>query len=381
MKEKRKFFILVITLLILVLGLTFISGNLDLYSTDTRYMIREQDEVKAYYTALHFDNTGDDSVVALDGNTGYLSFQLMNYSDEDVTKRDIVYNIKTVSTFYDENGNEINPKNTAEKEKLYVKDVWGKSVEIGEDTYKYDVKIISNDGEKKDSDYMFKFEPLGNSGVGKIHNVTVQLDRIDSTAMSQNEKVSIVVQLSTPYKQVFIIDITVSNRLIVFSKSNVTLFDVPFERLHTQSVNIYQNTKTITQNGNGVPATSRPLKVDLYWKNIAFDDKAIYQLHNNYNNIIGYDPNKQIDGLDISLPYVTKYKNLNETQNLTIYVPQSSDFTIDYFVEDKEDYYLYAIVYIYQNGAYVPYAASTWGGYTTDDVAGKVTIIEVKPSS
>ncbi|MFR7881596.1 MAG: hypothetical protein ACLU5J_09110 [Christensenellales bacterium] len=54
--------------------------------------------------------------------------------------------------------------------------------------------------------------------MGKTHNLTIQMIREESTEMTRVENVSVVVQLIKPYREVFIIDILVSNRLIVFLK-------------------------------------------------------------------------------------------------------------------------------------------------------------------
>ena len=92
MKERRRFFVLAGILLVMIMVFTSIVLVSDY--TKTRLIQRKQDEVKAYYTALYFDATGEGSAIALDNSVGYFTFDLMNYIGEDVTERDIVYEIK-----------------------------------------------------------------------------------------------------------------------------------------------------------------------------------------------------------------------------------------------------------------------------------------------
>ena len=105
MREKKRFLVLagiLFTISLLYVALT-IAGNY----TKTRLIQRKEDEVKAYYTALYFEGTGEGSAIALDNSIGYVTFNLMNYIDEDVTERDIVYEIATRDNFYTDTGEKI----------------------------------------------------------------------------------------------------------------------------------------------------------------------------------------------------------------------------------------------------------------------------------
>ena len=147
--EKKRFFRLLSVLVILVSILTVMVCSLIVEDTSTRYIKREQDEIRAYYTGLYFAQNGDGSPVALENNVGFVDFQIMNYIDDNVTKRDITYDIKTIDKFYDDKGVEIVKANLPTAEKLYVKDVWNNPQEIGKDSYKYNVSITNNDGETR----------------------------------------------------------------------------------------------------------------------------------------------------------------------------------------------------------------------------------------
>ena len=259
-----------------------------------KYIKTEKDKIVAYYTALYLDSDGDGKTVSIENNTGYLNFKLMNYIGEDVTKRDIVYDIHAPETFYDKSGNELTGDQIKEHAEdpnkgIYVLDVWGTPIRIGSDTYKYQQTIIKTDAEEKEIKYegvskifdAFLYEELGSSAVGKIHNITVQLKRDSSTAFDKSgiEDVSIVVHLIQPYEEVFVIDITSSEKLIVFSNASVDMFEIPFERLFVQTANIFSHVKGTsneriyydkTDSNTSYKMTSRGFKLELYCRFIRY---------------------------------------------------------------------------------------------------------------
>ena len=80
--------------LLLICVYLFSSG---LRTTISRYIKREQDEIKAYYTSLYFASDGEGKSLAVESNVGYVEFSLMNYIGEDVTQRDIEF-LEKIST-------------------------------------------------------------------------------------------------------------------------------------------------------------------------------------------------------------------------------------------------------------------------------------------
>ena len=171
MKEKRRFLMLATILAVMITSYIVLAVITDY--TKTRLIQRKEDEVKAYYTALYFDGTGEGSAIALDNNVGYVTFDLMNFIDENVTERDIVYEIATRDHFYTDKAEEIpdNNKEEGDLEKypsIHVLDVWGQPKEVGRDSWKYLFEVSSCNGEiydgapivgsKEDvTDYMFKY--------------------------------------------------------------------------------------------------------------------------------------------------------------------------------------------------------------------------------
>ena len=340
--EKKRFFRLLSVLVILVSILTVMVCSLIVEDTSTRYIKREQDEIRAYYTGLYFAQNGDGSPVALENNVGFVDFQIMNYIDDNVTKRDITYDIKTIDKFYDDKGVEIGKANLPTAEKLYVKDVWNNPQEIGKDSYKYNVSIINNDGETRTEPvngvdqlvHLFSYEERDESAVGKVHNVTVKIQRKDEYGemSGSTEQVSLVIQLNKPYKQVYIVDILVSNRLIVFGQKTVQEFDMDVTKVNVQTFDIFSHTEETgtyvpRKNQIGGTFTSKAFKVVFEWDNMIVNENDFLHFHNNQLDILSGSP----DGLDISKPYLVNINQTSDYGTLEMYVPQSSSFTFNSF--------------------------------------------------
>ena len=168
MKDKHKIRLLFLGSLIITLIFVYISVTW-LGPTLSRYVKRERDEIRAYYTSLYFDSTGEGKTIALEEvvvgnetiNIGYVEFDLRNYIGENVTERDIVYSISKPTVFYKGDKSPLvdtNSNNSANDEiaaylnanannKLYVLDGWGKLQPVANSTYLYDVNVVSNNGE------------------------------------------------------------------------------------------------------------------------------------------------------------------------------------------------------------------------------------------
>lgn len=358
---KKRIIILGSIFLLLICIYLFSSG---LRTTISRYIKREQDEIKAYYTSLYFASDGEGKSLAVESNIGYVEFNLMNYIGEDVTQRDIEYKIVKPSTFYDINGNAIAEQDLAAAEKLYVLDVWGKPKEVAKSTYLYTVEVVNNTGESAGSgNYKFTYEKLGTSAVGKTHHVNLKLTR-SGGEIANEEDVSIVVQLEKPYKEVFIINMKASSRIITFSNSTTNKLDVPFEELFIQSADLYAYFKNGTprtsveysKNSNTYidPFTSKAVKLTLTWSGFILDETELETLHNGtLNNPDDKDTGSKINEdtyyLDITKPTIASIEATKTSGQLVIFVPQSSDFSL-YFLRDPNhsgSFYVKAKIEIY----------------------------------
>lgn len=371
MEQKRKFYALMTMLIILGIGLLFV---LVLEKTSTRYIQRQKDEIRGYYTSLYFDSQVSGSGVVLENNEGWIDLTLMNYKDNHVTKRDITYTIPTIDTFYDQQGKPLEIVDGTQD--LYVLDVWKKPQMVGIDTYKYDIQVLSSDAtiDEDTDEYVFLYEKRDESsdeGIGKKHHITVQLKRKQNAPkMTNTEHVSIVIQLQKPYKEVYIIDLTISNQLIVFSKTTNQILGVDFNMVHVQTANIFSHLQEETTlnsvprlNENNQPFSSKAFLVQLSWQGMLLDESSLTPLHNGAKRPIEQHTD-QLYGLDITDPYVLHIQQSDSRGTLSLYVPQASDFNLRYLAV-SDTYQLQATIYIYDETvkAYVLYDVHPWGGY------------------
>ena len=371
MEQKRKFYALMTMLIILGIGLLFV---LVLEKTSTRYIQRQKDEIRGYYTSLYFDSQVSGSGVVLENNEGWIDLTLMNYKDNHVTKRDITYTIPTIDTFYDQQGKPLEIVDGTQD--LYVLDVWKKPQMVGIDTYKYDIQVLSSDAtiDEDTDEYVFLYEKRDESsdeGIGKKHHITVQLKRKQNAPkMTNTEHVSIVLQLQKPYKEVYIIDLTISNQLIVFSKTTNQILGVDFNMVHVQTANIFSHLQEETTlnsvprlNENNQPFSSKAFLVQLSWQGMLLDESSLTPLHNGAKRPIEQHTD-QLYGLDITDPYVLHIQQSDSRGTLSLYVPQASDFNLRYLAV-SDTYQLQATIYIYDETvkAYVLYDVHPWGGY------------------
>lgn len=374
MLEKKKFLInLNLFVAVFTIFIITIIGTYELNAlTNTRYIKKETDEIRGYYTSLYFQGTGEGNCIVLENQIGYTSFELMNYIGEDVTKRDIEYNIRTLDTYYDKAGNVISPTDEAD---LYVKDVWGNPKQIARNTYKYEIEVVNNTGEAGNGgstggDYMFSYQQNGNNGIGKKHSVTLKVERKSEYGdVDKIENISIVVELKKPYKEVYIINMVVVNRLIAFTNLETTQFEVPLQSLNIQTADVF--TRDVTIDGVVSSITSKAFKVTLSWENLILDKRDVGILHNvtTIDEIMAaINGTSDASNIDISKAYIiglTYDTSDNSKGELQLYIPQSSSFNIDFFPTDKT-YSVYAKVEILSNSDYTIYNEA-YGGYTDSE--------------
>ncbi len=346
-KSKTKKIVILNLALILLIAVQII-----FLPTVARYVKQESDKIIASYTSLYMSSDGEGKVVSVEDKLGYLNLKLMNYEDSNVTQRDIEYTVSRPTKFYNANGEAIadddietylaNPNN-----QLHVLDVWNQPQVVGRDSYKYKQSIASSDGETTtnnntpEDDYLFSYEKLNNSAVGKIHNLLIEFNRDRGSDFRGPEDVSIIVQLSKPYKEVFIINVKISDKLIVFSNTDALVYETTFQRLYIQSADIFSHYKGATESlreyenrndsSKTVQIAPKALQVTFKWDNFYFDVNCLKDYHLPNDNIPGINDN--VSFIDISKPYVSNLDINNKT--LVMYVPQGSNFYLDFLQIDK----------------------------------------------
>ena len=424
-KRTRLFFL---GILILVLVLTYIFSTW-LYPTLSRYIKREQDEIRAHYSALYFASTGDNKTVALENSIGYVDFDLRNYIGENVTQRDIVYSISKPTVFYRSDGSEINEADipsylATPGNKLHVLDVWNNPQPVADSTYLYDVEIVKNNGEIiSEGVYTFTHEKLATGSKGKVHSLTCKVTAADGYEPTTDE-ISLVVQLTKPYKEVLIINMKVSNLLITFSQKDIKVFDVPVNKLYIQTVDLFGRLKDddgeFQNNPNRVQIidevtntyykyTPYAMKLTLYWNGYLLDETALENIHigtsskpgdikdydtvdpNGNPNDIGTIPNPNVNSpyIDVKKPTIARLNSLyDETNNshrgeMVLFVPQGTDIylhflkaagaasgSIDVKIEAYVEYYENGVLNVNKSG-YEIYSYEVFGGYKHTRVDGE----------
>ena len=396
MRDNRKKRIQLLSLLIFILILVYVASAW-LLPTFSRYIKRTQDEIKAHYTALYFASTGEGKTIAIEDGIGYIDFDLRNYINENVTQRDIVYTISKPDAFYDASGNPIqNPKEYDGD--LHVLDVWGNPKKVAKSTCLYDVDIVQNNGEVvSEGIYTFTYEKLGTGAKGKVHTVTCKITA-DEGHDPNDDQISLVVQLTKPYKEVLIINMNVSNRLITFSHKEISVFEVPFDKVYVQTADLFayhkQNTSGDRTNPessiNNYHFTSYAFKLSIKWSGYILDEMKLEDIHmgtsSSVDKVGSYDtvdPSGNVNDSgtspnDDTGPYIDIKKSTiafinselvdgNHQGELIIYVPQGSDIffhflkaadagSIDvkieaYVFDDESDEYKY-VLYDEELGGY-----------------------------
>lgn len=407
-KNKQKNRILILSMLIVTLLLIYITQAW-LFPTISRYIIREQDEIRAHYTSLYFSTTGEGKTIALENGVGYIDFDLRNYIGEKVTQRDIEYTVSKPSVFYDANGNEIPGADiptylTTEGNYLHVLDVWGKPQKVASGTYLYSVDVVANTGEVvMEGKYKFTYEQLGTGAKGKEHSLTCKITR-DVFGEPMDEKISIVVQLTKPYKEVYIINMNVSSRLITFAHKEVDIFGIEFDKLYIQTADIFAYKKNETNdpriatiNANEYyKYTSYAFKLTITWSGYILDEEKLEGIHIGTSSVPGGSkenddtdsvglpnnnggvPNPEFDKpyLDIKKSTIAMINSLysvdtGHSGELILFVPQGSDINLHFLktassgtVDVKVEVYVTFVADdIALTSDYEIYSESVFGGY------------------
>ena len=396
MKIDRKFRLLFT--LLLVLCLLLVVHVFD--TTLSRYIKQERDEIYATYTSLYFESDIKNGSVVLENNTAYFNFKLRNFVGEDITKRAVDYTIKNPSYVtetketinVDEFGN-MTVNGNPYTGNQYVLDVWGEPQLVGSDSHNYDIQILDNDGMKISSNqYRFPYE-VGTEGQAANHTVTVKITRIAPDELSANENISIVVQLNSPYEEVYIINIKIMNHLISYSLTTKDTYETTFDVIGIQTANIFSHEykkslgtyipREITIIENEVvdevnkeveyiyAFTSKPFMIDYKFSGFLLERLNLNDLHMDIFDLI-----KGEDRENIINNYLGELNNDSTNGNVVIYVPQSSNFYIELF-KTSDTYSISSMVYVYlekysvdNNGnkltkvseGYYPYT-TTFGGY------------------
>ncbi len=420
-RDKSQIRLLFLSSLIVTLIFVYISVTW-LFPTLTRYIKREQDEIRAHYTALHLSSTGEGKTIALENGVGYIEFDLRNYEGENVTERDIVYTISKPTIFYSSTGNALTEAGIAESigkgEGIYVLDVWKTPVKVEDQTYLYDVEIVQNSGEViSEGVYGFSHEKLETGAKGKTHRLTCKITARDPNRAISSDRISIVVKLSEPYEEVLIINMNVSDRLITFSHKNIEVFDVPFDKIYVQTADLFAYTKNdnginrddpkrrvTLEDGSYYEYTPYAMKLSMFWTGYLIDEIKLEDIYigtsNKPGSIKDYDTvNQNGETSDIGTipnPEVnSQYLNINKSRiarlnsvydisghrgEMVLFMPQGGDIYF-HFAKTAYEGNIYVKIEVYvkhyssngtlQKEGYELYSEDVFGGYLHNRVDGE----------
>lgn len=281
------------------------------------------DEVRGYYTALHLSHDGEGKVVALEeqyvgdtpnGYKGSFSFTINNFDNDGITQRDISYKIYTKEIQKDSNGD------------YYVTGVWGRKIDIKPATVNYTVNIVG-EGSTQETATEHNLESYAtidpdSDPVGTSASHMIEIHRKpDAPEWDENnevEEITIVIELISPYHEIFVANILVSPRLIVYSISKVDKFHTTAYRLHIQTASSF---KKITSGDNSYLPDA--FRVILNWDGLYFD--------NTFNEILKHTGSGQPDPTKISTPTLIIPNLITTQKTLQMYIPAGADFYIDFY--------------------------------------------------
>lgn len=290
-------------------------------SSFSKYVMSHSDSIQGVYvdfrltyigdstTAIMYEKDGSD-VYAYEGN---LPLSIINKKDGEVSKRDLKYTITTPTA--------------EELNQGYVVDAWGTKYPIEQTSEYYDVTILDENGNYPSSDKLLEMTSFEGE-VEKTVPLYLLIDRLkvsklgNSKELTDHETVSIILQTTLPYKTVQIINIKVSNSLIIID-SNVNKyfgFDELEIDINTSRHYDYEENDDVSFSSN------RPTKLVFEITNSTMFDKErfLYYLENNYEEYLPGEAEYSKNGY--------KIENNGTTMYLTLFVPAGSSLRVFLYI-------------------------------------------------
>lgn len=319
-----------ITLLFGILTVVLLT-QLIFIPTVTRFRQEENDEIRAYYTALYLNHDGEGKVVALEekvvesaivGYSGTLSLNVMNFIGEDITQRDIDYKIYTKEIM----GNDTDG--------YYVQGIWNQKIEVEPATKNYTINIMG-EGETEETATMHSLKCSitedNSNAVGTTNSHMIQITKNNNdweNPQEQVEKMSIIIEVNEPYRDVFVIDIIVSTKLIVFSTAKISKMGCDVQRVYIQTASSFKQINYEEKTGY----ESDAFRVTLHWDGYLLDNTFEKILkHATYGS---FDPRK-INEVYLDTSHLQDGKSITTDHTIVLYIPANSDFYIDFYDFDS----------------------------------------------
>ena len=257
--------------------------------------------------------TSEDSSYKYD-YVGYIVLSVTNVVDGQVSQRDIDFSLRTPTKDEIING---------------VEDAWKNVYSVESTSKNYEVEIVNSQGNIMDtSSNEYKELTHFEERVEDTSSLNLTIRRrvndkngADVAELSSMEKITIVLETSTPYKDLQIFNIIVTNNLIMMSVHEDNYFGFEQVEVDIKTSKFY----TISHN-NSTMESLRPVKVELSVTNLTFDyERFILSVEGNYAELT--DTNTFTNGY-----YFTRVNGV--ITKITLFIPAGSELKL-YFYKVK----------------------------------------------
>ena len=257
--------------------------------------------------------TSEDSSYQYD-YVGYIVLSVTNVVDGQVSQRDIDFSLRTPTKDEIING---------------VADAWKNVYSVESTSKNYEVEIVNSQGNIMDtSSNEYKELTHFEERVEDTSSLNLTIRRrvndkngADVAELSSMEKITIVLETSTPYKDLQIFNIIVTNNLKMMSVHEDNYFGFEQVEVDIKTSKFY----TISHN-NSTMESLRPVKVELSVTNLTFDyERFILSVEGNYAELT--DTNTFTNGY-----YFTRVNGV--ITKITLFIPAGSELKL-YFYKVK----------------------------------------------
>mgnify|MGYP003302281481 CR=1 FL=1 len=327
-KQAKKYIALLI--LTLMASIVVIFGA----NSFAKYTLKISEELVGYYVDYRLSHTGDgksalvESISPIedkDSNNvtykydyvGFVTFSVSNVLDGKISQRDVDISLRTPTLDETNNG---------------AHDAWGQEFDISSNSKYYEVELVSSSGDSIDSSSN-EYKELTHfpEKVSKTSYITLKIKRRTTIKPTKNgnnwtpsnqdvpelngvEEFSVIIESFAPYKDLHVFNIKVASTLIMISSIETTYFGFNVVEVEIKTSRVYTFGK-----GGTFTNSYLPVKVDLYYENLVFDEQRF--IINTQNNYIKQNTDDSFE---------TGYY-LSDNK-ITLYVPASSSLTV-YFIK------------------------------------------------
>lgn len=301
-------------------------------SSFAKYVLSQHDKIEGVYVDFRLTYIGESQTAVLYEKEdqskyeyeGTLPLSITNVKDGQTSKRDLVYTITTPTE--------------EELDRGYVTDAWGTEYPIVYSSRHYEVSILDQNGNIPTDDKfaeMTSFEEDTPKEVPLFLKIERLIEPLhgDPEDLENTEMVSIILQTTVPYKTVQIINIKVSNSLVIIDPRvekyfgfNELVIDINTSRTYAYS------------DGDYSYFSNKPSKMVFTISNGTMFDKErfLYYLENNYEEYGSSDADYSKIGYKIEFPTIESGGNIVRTDDykITLFVPSASSLRLFLYVNN-----------------------------------------------